>query len=344
MISWLKVNNFKSNEKQDFQMKPITILTGLNSTGKSSIIQSILLLSADSSSSSLLKEHIKIFSNFNIIRNRYINAQEVLLSVECNKQVNKITIEKEKGWNNHNLNSNKFLQFDKNLHYISANRIGQEELASFDEDIKFGIDGKYVFGYFERNKDKLVDNNLLAYKEHNTLDAQLSYWLKYILDIDLRIITEKITQSNIKVTYESDGLDNISPFNLGAGNSYLAKVLIMGLSRKKNSILIVENPEIHLHPKAQAKIADFFVFLQNAGIQIILETHSEHLINKFRYNVYKNNLSHNDIIIYYKQTIKEKFQQININKNAHFVDIDNRQIEFPSGFFDSTLSELLEIM
>ena len=92
------------------------------------------------------------------------------------------------------------------------------------------------------------------------MDAQLSYWLNYILGIDLRIVTSKVTSTNVKVTFSSDGIDDISPFNVGAGNSYLAKILIIGLSLKQNNIFIVENPEIHLHPKAQARLSDFFVF------------------------------------------------------------------------------------
>ena len=172
----------------------------------------------------------------------------------------------------------------------------------------------------------------------------MSYWLEYILDIELRVVTKKITPTNITITFDSHGLDNISPFNLGVGNSYLAKILIMGLSCKKDNILIIENPEIHLHPKAQSKLSDFFVFLADAGIQVILETHSEHLINKLKYNIYKNKLSQDDAIIYYKPSIREKFTTIKINNNGHYIDIDNQEIDFPEGFFDSTLSELLEIM
>jgi predicted ATPase len=150
--------------------------------------------------------------------------------------------------------------------------------------------------------------------------------------------------NDVKVTFTSDGLENLSPFNLGAGNSYLAKILIMGLSCKKGHILIIENPEIHLHPKAQAKLADFFVLLENMGIQVIVETHSEHFINKLRYNVYKKKLKSDDIVIYYKPSIQGDFEKISINSNGHFIDDEKSEIVFPSGFFDSTLSELLEIM
>jgi len=236
------------------------------------------------------------------------------------------------------------LNFEENLFYISGNRIGLEDIALYDEDIKFGINGEYIFSYFEQNKDVFVDNKLIKYEGHKSLDGQLSYWLEYILGIELRVVTEKITDTAITVKFNSDGIDGLSPFNLGAGNSYLAKILIMGLSCKKDNILIIENPEIHLHPKAQSKLSDFFVLLANAGIQIIIETHSEHLINKLIYNVYKKEICKDDAIIYYKSSIRENFIEININNNGHYIDENQQEIDFPEGFFDSTLSELLEIM
>ena len=344
MLNKLTIENFKSIKKQSFDIKSITILTGLNSTGKSSVIQSLLLLSSFNSDSSLLKKNIKNFSNFNDIRNRYINAKNISFSFESENDTSSLSIEQSKSWKIGIPCDSNILNFEGNLFYISANRIGQEDIADYDEDIKFGVNGKYVFGYFEQFKDKPVEDALTVYKEHITLDAQLAHWLEYILDIKLRVITEIMTAEKVKVTFDSDGLDKISPFNLGAGNSYLAKILIMGLSCKKGNILIIENPEIHLHPKAQSKLSDFFVLLANAGIQVILETHSEHLINKLRYNIYKSEISKDDAIIYYKPSIIEEFSTIRINNNGHYVDENKQEIDFPEGFFDSTLSELLEIM
>jgi len=344
MLNKLTIENFKSIEKQEFTFNPITILTGLNSTGKSSVIQSLLLLSSFSSTNNLLNKNIKKFSNFNDIRNRYINAKNISLSVESENDSSTLSIEQARSWKIGIPCDSNVLNFEENLFYISANRRGQEDIANYDEEVKFGVEGEYVFGYFEQFKNKPIEEKLIAYKEHKTLDAQLSYWLEFILDITLRVVTEIMTAEKVKVTFESDGLDNLSPFNLGAGNSYLAKILIIGLSCKKGNILIIENPEIHLHPKAQSKLSDFFVLLANAGIQVILETHSEHLINKLRYNIYKSKLSSDDAIIYYKSNIREEFSTIKINNNGHYIDEENKRIAFPKGFFDSTLNELLEIM
>ena len=108
-------------------------------------------------------------------------------------------------------------------------------------------------------------------------------------------------------------------------------------------MLLIENPEIHLHPKAQSRLGEFFAWLAQNGVQVIVETHSEHLINKIRYQVYKKILNSNNVTIYYKKSIKENFINININEKGHFINENREKIQFPSGFFDSTLDELLEI-
>ena len=338
MIDTIKIEGFKSIKSQEFNFKGLTVLTGLNSTGKSSVIQSLLLLSNFSSFSSELRDYVKKFLAFEDVRNRYENAREIKINVLAKDVSSTLSIKRDENWTIDNKED--IFNFEENLFYISSNRIGQENIAKYDEDIKFGTDGKYLFGYFEQHKKDTLSVN----GEETTLETELSYWLKYILDIELILRTTKITADDVKVTFTSDGLDNLSPFNLGAGNSYLAKILIMGLACKKRNILIIENPEIHLHPKAQAKLADFFVFLENMGIQVIIETHSEHFINKLRYNVYKKKLNSDDIVIYYKPSIQEEFKKISISSNGHFINDEKSEIAFPSGFFDSTLSELLEIM
>ena len=149
--------------------------------------------------------------------------------------------------------------------------------------------------------------------------------------------TEKISQTKVKVVYKSDDLPNLSPQQLGVGVSYLAKTLIMCLRAKKGDLLMIENPEIHLHPAAQARLGEFFTYIASAGIQVLLETHCEHLINKLQYQIYKNCFECDKVVIYYKGGITNPFETIRITEAGRF------ETTFPEGFFDATLEELLEI-
>ncbi|WP_069470229.1 AAA family ATPase [Candidatus Marithrix sp. Canyon 246] len=341
MLSKLEIENFKSIDSQVFTIKPLTILTGLNSTGKSSLIQAILLLSRfySYSKQDIVSTLVAHFSDFSEIRNKYKNAKFLKISADhYSLLMDYDNVEHSTVLDGAALN------YEDKLYYLSANRIGQEQLALLSKEQKIGRNGEYIFGYFEHNKDALLENSLVKFKTSGrTLKAQVNEWLQYIIELPISLQTEKITSTNVKVSFSSDGIDAINPFNLGAGNSYLVKVLIVTLMCRQKDLLLIENPEIHLHPKAQARLGEFFAWVAQAGVQIIVETHCEHLINKVKYQIYQEELSADDAIIYYKPSIQEDFIQLAVNQRGKFIDKEGNRVMFPSGFFDSTLQELLEI-
>lgn len=364
MIQSIHIQNFKSIENEVFDFRPLTILTGTNSSGKSSVIQAILLYTHYTARreeiyrATSLKQYIKNLGdtkslaykkakeNMVFIKPTINNKNMALLSFDIyDGNICLVEVEKEQ-----------MLIFEENLYYISANRIGQENLPQSNEYEKCGVNGEYIFGFYEENKNIRLKNEKLIYRDKlkdyseppaETLSAQVSVWINKILDLNLIPRTEKRNNAKaVELMYENNDLDNfnISPFNLGAGVSYLAKILILGLSLKEGDILIVENPEVHLHPKAISKFAEFFVFLANGGIQVILETHSEHIINKMRYFVFKEQISKDNIQIYYRERFDTPFESIQINEKGKYINENNEVIEFPKGFFDSDLDELLEMM
>jgi len=135
--------------------------------------------------------------------------------------------------------------------------------------------------------------------------------------------------------------DNIKPENIGTGVSYLVSILTTCLLAKKDEIIIIENPEIHLHPLAQARLGEFFSFVASAGVQVIIETHNDHIINSICYQQYKKTLKEEQVIIQYKTSSSTPFEKIEI-KNGQFVNTQGEN-RFPEGFFDATLQELFEI-
>lgn len=339
MYRKIKIKGYKSISDQEIELKPLTILTGINSTGKSSVIQSILLISKLLSIKGQI--HLNnIEDNFNLLKNRYENSNEVL--IELTADINKYNISLR---NNQDSSVNLIkeysseISFEDDLYYLSANRIGAEELAKSNPKIKIGTSGDYIFGTYEAEKSNSIKiDHPNDESESYTLSYQLNKWLSKILDIKLEVKTEATTTNTVLVKYKSDGLDNISPFQLGTGVSYLAKILIMCLRAKKGDVLMIENPEIHLHPKAQSKLGEFFTYIINSGIQLIIETHCEHLINRIQYEVYKKNLPYTDSIIWYKGGIQSPFQKIEFDNNGDFTE------DFPEGFFDVSVDYLMEMI
>lgn len=336
MIQQISINNFRGIVSENLELKPLTLLTGLNSTGKSTCFQAILaaLYYNNGKNASILLSSYDL--SFATNRNRNVNAKDINIVVKSdnkkhfNTQINhdEIAISERSDE----------IDLEDSIYYLSANRLAYNlDMEAVSPKFKVGIQGEYIFGTFESEKSNQLDASLIKDKESETLSAQLNWWLSYILGIKFEMQTERVTSNRVKVIYKSDDLPNLSPQQLGVGVSYLAKILIMCLRAKKGDSLMLENPEIHLHPAAQSRLGEFFVFISNAGIQLLLETHCENLINKIQYEVYKNHIKNTDAILYYKGGITDPFQRLDFMGNGKF------NIEFPEGFFDATLDEMLEM-
>lgn len=338
MIKHIQIEDYKCLHNESLDIKPLTIITGVNSAGKSSLMQSILLpvYKNGKNGQALLANIVSL--TFDAIRNKYRNAKEVHIRVNVDDMTiayhgtiekSEVTVLPE---------GEEFpIDIEQNLYYLSANRIGAEVHPNISPLFKIGVTGSHIPGTFEIEKSNPLMPELIKDDSSYTLSTQVNYWLTYILDIQTELQTERRSNDAVEVQYKSDGLGNISPFQLGAGVSYLTKILVMCLRADKNDIILIENPEIHLHPASQARIGEFLTFIANAGIQVIIETHCEHLIYKVGYEIYKKRFSKEDVTVLYKESIQNPFTVIDFKEDGKFTS------DFPEGFFDATLSEILEM-
>jgi predicted ATPase len=336
MIRQITINNFRGIESEVLDIKPLTLLTGLNSTGKSTCFQAILtsLYYNNGTNANIMLSSFDF--SFATNRNRNVNAKSSYIEVVCD---NGESFETEMlGEYQVVSKKNTEVDLEDSFYYLSANRLAfNQDMETVSPKYKVGVQGEYIFGSFETEKSRSLDVKLVKDKNSETLSAQLNWWLTYILGIKFELETEKITSNRVKVIYKSNNLPNLAPQQLGVGVSYLAKILITCLRAKKGDTLMLENPEIHLHPAAQSRLGEFFVYITNAGIQLLIETHCENLLNKIQYEVYKNHINHTDAVLYYKGGITDPFQRLDFMSNGKF------NAEFPEGFFDATLVEMLEM-
>ncbi len=345
MIEKLHIEAFKCFEKESLEFRNLTVLTGTNGSGKSSIIQSLLQLALHTNrdySSPLLK-YLDFISDFDEVSNFNMDSDEYNLSIDgFGGTLNYSSSKDVSDWASSG-DIQEHISYSKgNLIFLSADRIGPQD--TYEKNInpldKFGIYGEYAISFLEkarRDKYQVIDE--LVKESRKFLDTQVNYWLAHILDTEMK--TEEIASTNqIKASFKN-GNAFVRPKNIGSGISYLVSILIICLSAKKEQVIIIENPEIHLHPKAQAKLGEFLAFVASKDIQIIIETHNDHLINRFRYEVYKGYLGSNQIIIHYKEK-NVPFEQIKIGKNGKFID-KNGGNSFPQGFYDATLKEIYQI-
>lgn len=113
--------------------------------------------------------------------------------------------------------------------------------------------------------------------------------------------------------------------DVGCGTSQIIPILVQLLLSEKNQMIIIEQPETHLHPKVQADFANFIVDSIKDEKKFLIETHSEYFVERIRTCIMKNPNLANDVIIYYVEQNKEEKQSvitpITINSEGQYSDL-----------------------
>lgn len=300
MIKNVEVIGLKSIDQLSIDMKKLNILVGTNSSGKSTIVQSILLLSQNifknPSQSSQLNGALTSVGDFREARNINTNAQQISICIEDESGKSEIIFEEES--TQQKIQENNQLTFDKGLYYLSAARIGSRD--TFEKNIrktyKFGLNGEYCFDYFLTNRATIISKELIADTSSETFEHQVNHWFHKIIGGKIEIENIKNTDQ-LKVLFKGKNNTSVRTKNIGAGLSYLVTIIIVCLAINPTETIIIENPEIHLHPKAQAILTEFLVFIANANRQVIVETHSDHIFNGIRTALAQKKLNQEDATI-----------------------------------------------
>ena len=217
-----------------------------------------------------------------------------------------------------------------NVDYLSSMRIPPKRtfLYSGEKNIRIGATGESYANILA------MDSARKGRKSKGILE-KTKKWLEsaeIASDIKIQNISERHYEIRLQhpLTKEYENLVDV-----GCGNSQVFPVLIGGYNLDKGNTFIVEEPEIHLHPRAQAQLGNFFLDLKNNGVQSIIETHSEYLLIRLQQLIVRGDISPQDIIIYYicaNDDGKQIFE-ITIDENG----VINENI--PGGFFSERLNE-----
>ncbi|MBO1069310.1 MAG: DUF3696 domain-containing protein [Dolichospermum sp. DEX189] len=217
------------------------------------------------------------------------------------------------------------------IHYISADRLGPQEFYLKSTINKFpnvGAKGEFTVNLLYKKRDDLVNDKLCLGEDAKTLATQTEEWLNEIFNGAK--VEVPSSQSNILelLFNTSTSKDRFRPANVGFGYSYILPIVVSGLIAKEGEILIVENPEAHLHPKAQSRLAKFLAKVSSCGVQVFIESHSDHILNALRIAVLDDIITHEDLsILYFQQNPEQPVVQIPVQPNGGIE-------EWPEGFFD----------
>jgi predicted ATPase len=294
MLKKIAIHNFKCFDKTEIALSNINLFAGINSSGKSSAIQALLLVAnnAQKNASSPLNGQWLRIGGFTEARNFIRNAKEFNISVSSDSNCFSVKFKQseddEKDTNVTIIENSSIIEElldfqNKHIYYLPATRLGPADSyqMNFDRVNFLGNNGEFVVDYFIKNQNKNVLKELISDPSSNTLYSQVNYWLYKLMRVN--VLIENLGISNtISASFSFNNNKEVRPYHIGAGVSYILSILVSCLSVNKKDIIIIENPEIHLHPKAQADLTEFLCFVSKAGIQIILESHSDHIFNGLR--------------------------------------------------------------
>ncbi len=362
-IKFLKIAGFKGfSDSTHIPFSKLTVLAGANSVGKSSIIQALLLSRISLGNGRQTKrngqkiplngDYLLALGNTPQITNssqmnfsfRFEKNESLLINYKVPVDKNYIIVKEITSDTSLNC-----LCFN-NFHYLNAERIGPRPLYNNTvfEYPSTGYQGEFAvqllvegenFDTSERknyhhvlNTKGKAANDLI--ERTNNLYTQTNLWMQYLIP-HIDISANKLRETNHSIA----SIDSHTPPNVGFGISYILPIVVSGLIAEEGSMLIIENPEAHLHPFAQSRIAQFLSVIAASGVQVVVETHSEHIINGMRLASMSNFISHKKMLIDFLS--KDDNGKINVKP----IEINNMGdlTDFPIGFFDQVEQDLIQL-
>jgi predicted ATPase len=341
MLKTIKIHNFKCFENVSIDLGKISLFSGTNSSGKSTAIQALLLLdNASANPNSQLNSEWLNLGTFEEARNFITRAES--FSIEINSDTGETGRFTFSEGSKAGFPEMSFGFLQRKIFYLSAHRIGPQNSynKNFNSVNIIGEKGEFLIDLLNKNKTFNVNRDRIIDNASYTLEYQVNFWLQKITQVKLEV--EDLGISNlVAANYSFNGnTKKVRPYHIGAGISYLIGLIILGLFLEKDSVLIIENPEIHLHPKAQSDLADFLCFIANSGVQIIIESHSDHIFNGIRKSIFRETISSQDAKIHFF-----KMNENNLSIN-HLIRIsDNGKIlDYQEGLFDQFDNDLDELL
>jgi predicted ATPase len=405
-IARITVKGFKSlAEECSIEIRPLTILAGANSSGKSSIMQPLLLMKQtlespyNSGALNLNGENIK-FTSVSQLLSKYSgnieqNCFSVIISL-VNDYTCKLKFQNtsDKGLKNiesiyqklkepptiltPKMTSVEILQaipkqisdsLNSTMSFFEITEffcflIGIDSLSrfpvftplpNFSHEIVSTIHVKGIRGNLERTYRLFMINNnqshypgafenytgsLITFWSKNdeckiaSLKKNLSY-LKLAEKLDVAKIDD--TQIELKVNRAESSDDMVNIADVGSGVSQVLPVLVALVAAEPGQLVYLEEPEIHLHPRAQADLGEIIVEAANRGVRVVLETHSDLLLRRIQSLVAEDKISPDKAILHWFSRDNNGFTKITSSGLTNTGGY--KQSDFPLDFSDVFLDE-----
>jgi predicted ATPase len=232
--------------------------------------------------------------------------------------------------------------------YVPADRLGPSEvypLLEARQHATLGPHAERAVGSLYWRRDESVAEGMLHPDRRTSplMVRQVEAWLGDLFP-GVVIDVQRVPNANLATLAirTSDATDFHRPQHVGFGMTYVLPVIVALVLAAPGDLVLVENPEAHLHPRAQVAITGLCIRAAQSGIQVLLETHSDHVVNSVRVAVHRGRIPSHDVGIHFFERPSAEgapsSRQLRLDRRGR---LDDR----PADFFDEIerqLSALLE--
>ncbi len=357
MITSIRIKNFKSMSDLDIPLSKLTVLSGMNSSGKSSIIQSIRILerfnhkkkpvllpgSGDLRHMARIPSRPVLFTCKRMSGTEAIESTYMALASEAISGDTSTAASFVGGYpivDDVMLNSED--EAYPNCVYIGADRLGPRNFLptknASEHIYDLGENCEYVYEFIKRFGDSTIAPVVRHPQARGeTLNFNIIGWLQEISPgTNFQIIE---SESNRRHGILAADFDGHTPTHVGFGLSCVLPIIVAALgitipySATRFPILLIENPEAHLHPQGQTKIAELIALASKNNMQIVIETHSDHFIDGIRLSVKERQINREDVAIHYFSKNEDQAATV----ESPILNENGKLSFWPEGFGDQTM-------
>lgn len=373
MMQAIELKDFKCYEALDLPCSPLTVLTGYNAAGKSTVLQALLLLAqglrtaASEKRLPLNGDLVRLGNEGDVLRcgaaepsftlgvrsaderirwmfgsqkarssSDLVPLRTVEYGQGCGSDVASAQ-EPERIWPVRGVAESPLASAVRDATYVGAargvptNSLPVPTTASRPAG-NVGAAGEFAPHWYREYADENVDPVRRHPQEASgTVKAQVDAWLS-ALCLGARASADGPLPDAVRSGRSGQWAH---PASVGSGLSAAFPMLVVLLTRAQGSIVVVECPECHLHPRAQSAVGRLFAQMAGAGLQIFVETHSEHVLNGIRLAVRDGLVQPKDVALHFigQGGVAGCVTTLAVDKNGAVSD-------WPEGFYDQAENDL----
>lgn len=365
MLRQVSLANFKCFAQLQLDLASLTLLCGVNGMGKSSVLQALLVLRQSAAARVLQRGHLILdgdladlgtgrdalceFAGEEVItfglRSDHAEAP-LKISFDYAREADQLHV---RGTPRDLLGPWEAWPPFSGLHYVAAERIGPRKIHEQSDTAvihgALGARGEHTMNYLDAHRNDILDiddprRGAAGTGRHRDV---VDYWLQEVTPgAELKI--ERIQDADALIggfTFARPGDVETRRYratNVGFGLSYALPV-IAALLAPAGSLCLIENPEAHLHPRGQTRMAELAARAAAAGVQVLAETHSDHFLDGVRIAVLDGLLAPDETRFHY---FKQEDGQAVVQTPQ--IDAEGRLSSWPDGFFDQHALNLARLL